>query len=120
MPLDWQVKNIMSKKVILFIVEGITDEISIGHIVTKLNNDDKVYFQVVNRDITSDEHSNVTNILNKIYEQIKFYDKPERFIEFIKNNEYALDKEYKKTWEFIKTDNNSLKRFTNFNLFFGD
>ena len=49
-----------SKKVVIFIVEGITDETSIGYIVTKLNRDNKVYFQIVNKDITSDEINNST------------------------------------------------------------
>lgn len=222
----------VSKKVVLFIVEGITDEISIGYIVTKLNTNDKIYFQVVNNDITANENSNSYNILNKIYEQVKrskieqhfkisdiikvihlvdtdgafvsedcirykdidkveyeinaintrdiglikirnlkkstilnklsntrfingipyeiyffssnlehvlhniqnakdsekqelaekfqdkFYKNPENFIDFINNNQFALKDEYTNTWKFIKKDNNSLKRYTNFNLFF--
>jgi len=227
------VKNIMpSKKVVLFIVEGITDEISIGHIVTKLKSSRKVYFQIVNSDITSDNTSNNTNIIKKLNEQVKlsmleqhfkksdiikivhlvdldgafanedciqyknikgveyteegiftrnkekikkrnlkkanilnklsntteinkipyeiyffstnlehvlhniqnakdsekqalaekfedmFYDRPEEFIAFIHSAPYALENEYNKTWQFIKADNHSLRRFTNFNLFF--
>lgn len=223
---------IQSKKVIIFIVEGITDEISIGHIITKLNKDNKVFFQIVNKDITSDYSSNSSNIITKINEQVKisigeqhfkkkdiikivhlvdtdgafvneknimykdikyveydlehiyinnvegikqrnlrkskildklsstkiingipyeiyffstnlehvlhniqnakdsekqklaenfqdaYYDKPEDFIEFINNDEYALKSDYTETWKFIKKDNNSLKRYTNFNLWF--
>lgn len=59
-----------SKSVILFLVEGITDEISIGNIITKLNKDKKIYFQIINKDITSDKESNSANILMKINEQI--------------------------------------------------
>ena len=40
-----------SKKEILFIVEGITDEVSIVSIITKLNKNEKIYFQIVNKDI---------------------------------------------------------------------
>ena len=48
---DQQVINLMiSKKVILFIVEGITDEISLGNIVTKINKNEKIYFQTVTSD----------------------------------------------------------------------
>ena len=50
----------------------------------------------------------------------KFYDKPENFIKFISDGQYALKDEYSKTWQFIKVDNHSLKRFTNFNLFFDE
>lgn len=222
----------ISKKVILFIVEGITDEISLGNIVTKINKNEKIYFQIVTSDIASNEANNSTNIFSKITEQIKicmqrqqfkkkdiikvvhlvdtdgafanddcikyknidkveyenefintknikairernlkkasilsklcatnyiynipyriyffstnlehvlhnvqnpkdsekekmamqfedkFYNEPEKFIDFINNDEYALKDEYYKTWGFIKIDNNSLKRYTNFNLFF--
>lgn len=221
-----------SKKVVIFIVEGITDETSIGYIVTKLNRDNKVYFQIVNKDITSDEINNSTNIITKINEQIKicigeqhfkkndiikiihlvdtdgafarddsiiykdtksveydlehiytanidkikernqrksqilkrlcctdkisgipyeiyffstnlehvlhdiqnakdsekqalankfqdeFYDNPEQFINFINDDKYALSGTYDESWNFIKEENNSLKRYTNFNLFF--
>lgn len=222
----------ISKKVILFIVEGVTDEISIGTVIKKLNKNKKIYFQIVNKDITSDSGSNSTNILKKINEQVnecimqqhfnrkdiikivhivdtdgtfiderfvrykdipeteydleyintkdpdkikqrnlkksgilnrlsatnvinkipyevyffstnlehvlhniqnakdedkkkladkfedEFYYNPEKFIEFINNQEYALSDTYSRTWDFIKRDNNSLKRYTNFNLFF--
>lgn len=221
-----------SKKVILFIVEGVTDETSIGQITRKLNKDKKVYFQVVTKDITSDYASTTSNILTKVnnivndsireqhfkrndiikiihivdidgafikddrikYKDVpeieyssnyifgknidnikdrnlkksgilnrlsstnvinkipyeiyffstnlehvlhniqnpkveekmklaekfedRFHDKPEDFITFINNKDYALNDTYEKTWEFIKEDNNSLKRYTNFNLFF--
>ena len=48
----------------------------------------------------------------------EFYYNPMEFINFISNEEFALNKDYQETWEFIKKDNNSLKRYTNFNLFF--
>lgn len=221
-----------SKKVVLFIVEGITDEISIGYIITKLNKDSKVFFQIVNKDITSDYSSDSSNIIKKINEQIKcsieekhfkkndiikvvhlvdtdgayaneeciqykdiknieyesekiytnnvdrikqrnirkaqildklsstkdiskipyevyffstnlehvlhniqnakddekqklaekfqdeYYDRPEGFIKFIKNDKFAILGNYSDTWKFIKKDNNSLKRYTNFGLWF--
>lgn len=221
------------KKVVLFIVEGITDETAIGHIVKRLNKDKKVFFQIVQTDITTQDSSNVSNIESRINEQIKlcmkqmhftikdiikiihlvdldgafvsddaivfkdtpkieydlehiytsniefirkrnqkkkqilnrlsstqrirgipysiyyfstnmehvfhnqqnvkddeeklnlaneiqdkFYDNPVNFIEFINDDKYALKDTYENTWEFIKKDNNSLKRYTNFNLYF--
>lgn len=231
--LEWQVKNVMpSKKVILFIVEGTTEETSLSSILKKINENKKVYFHLVNTDITSEFSSNTSNILKKINDEIrksiskkyfkksdiieivhivdldgayidsqnviyhndekikyfsdyiktknvqnvinrnnrksqilnklsatriingipykifffstnlehvlhniqnatreeknrlaqefedKFYDKPIEFIEFISNKTFALNKEYEATWEFIKKGNNSLKRYTNFNLYF--
>lgn len=223
-----------SKKVILFIVEGITDEVSIGSVITKLNKNEKIYFQIVNKDITSDLGNDSSNIIKKINDQVnecimqqhfkrkdimkivhivdtdgafiseefikykdilnteysleyiytkntnqikqrnlrkskildklsftkiinkipyevyffstnlehvlhniqnakdgdkmklaekfedRFYENPQNFIKFINDNEYALSDTYNETWNFIKQSNNSLKRYTNFNLFFYD
>ena len=222
----------VSKKVILFIVEGITEETSLSRILKKLNADKKVYFHIVNTDITSQKFNNVTNIIKKVNDEIKksvnkkyfkksdiiqiihivdidgayienekiiydedkkieycseciktnnikgimernfvksqnlnklcttndinsipykvfffstnlehvlhniqnasreeknilsqkfedaYYDNPDKFIEFINNSQFAINKQYKETWNFIKQKNNSLKRYTNFNLFF--
>jgi len=47
----------------------------------------------------------------------RFVIKPVNFIEFMNNTEFALTGEFKDTWEFIKKDTNSLKRYTNFNLY---
>jgi len=233
--LDWQVKNIMpSKKVILFIVEGPTDETSLSRILKKISEDKKIHFHLVNTDITSEFSSNTMNIIKKINDEIKksiskkyfkksdiiqiihivdldgtyidpnnvvyhdndkieycsdciktknvqgtinrnnckarilnklsstniingipyrifffstnlehvlhnvqnatreeknnlaqnfedrFYDKPKEFIKFINNKDFAINKEYEETWNFIKKENNSLKRYTNFNLYFID
>lgn len=221
-----------SKKVILFIVEGPTEETSLSRILKKIIDSKEVFFHIVNTDITSDRLSNTSNILKKVNDEIKkpilrnyfekkdilkivhivdldgayinpenvvyhdnekveytpekiktknvqsiidrnkskssmlnklsytkmigtipykvfffstnlehvlhniqnatreeknklaqdfedeFYDNPMEFINFITNEEFALNKDYQETWEFIKKDNNSLKRYTNFNLFF--
>ncbi len=56
-----------SSKIILFIVEGITDEISLGLILSKIIEKDKaVRFKVVGGDITSQNGVNTSNILTKI------------------------------------------------------
>lgn len=223
-----------SKKVIVFIVEGPTDETSLSRILKKLNKNEKIYFHIANADITSDSLSNTANIIKKINEEIKksiskkyfkksdivkivhitdldgtyikpeniiyednkrieycseciktnniqnirkrnitksgilnklsstkeisgipykifffstnlehvlhniqnatreekntlsqkfedrFYNNSEDFIKFISNDKYAINQEYEKTWDFIKEENNSLKRYTNFNLYFND
>jgi hypothetical protein len=50
----------------------------------------------------------------------KFNDKYENdfngFKKFIQSEEFAVEGEYDETWAFIKKDNNSLKRFSNFHL----
>ncbi|MCB2361788.1 hypothetical protein [Clostridium estertheticum] len=50
----------------------------------------------------------------------EFITNPISFIDFMNNPEFAINAEYKDTWEFIKKDTNSLKRFTNFNLYLND
>ncbi|MPW25661.1 hypothetical protein GC105_07645 [Alkalibaculum sp. M08DMB] len=47
-----------------------------------------------------------------------YYKKEETFIEFINNIQFAVPGDYKETWDFIKINNNSLKRYSNFHLFF--
>lgn len=47
----------------------------------------------------------------------KFVTDPFSFIDFMNSKEFALIGEHKDTWEFIKEDTNSLKRYTNFNLY---
>ena len=65
--LDWQVINVMpSKKVILFIVEGPTEETSLSRILKKIIDSKEVFFHIVNTDITSDRLSNTSNILKKV------------------------------------------------------
>lgn len=223
-----------AKKVILFIVEGITEEVSLSRILKKISEGKKVYFHLVKTDITSEYSNNTSNIVSKINEEIKksiskkyfkksdivqiihivdldgtyidsknvvyddnekieycsdciktknvektinrnnckarilnrlisvnvingipyrifffstnlehvlhnvqnatqeeknilaqkfedkFYDFPEKFIKFIKDEKFAINKKYEETWNFIKQGTNSLKRYTNFNLYFID
>lgn len=61
------------KKILLFIVEGSTDEISLGLILSKLFDDENVKFKVVRGDITAHKDSTPTNIINKVNEQIKAF-----------------------------------------------
>lgn len=61
------------KKILLFIVEGPTDEISLGLILSKLFDNENVKFKVVRGDITSHKDSTSTNIINKVSEQIKAF-----------------------------------------------
>ena len=47
-----------------------------------------------------------------------YADHPEEFIKFIKSREVAVRGGYSKTWEYILRGTNSLKRGSNFGLFF--
>ncbi|WFD10871.1 hypothetical protein [Tepidibacter hydrothermalis] len=221
-----------TKKVILFIVEGITDKTSLGGIIDKIVKDENVRFHITEGDITSDRFTTAKNAITKVNDHVKrflksnffkksdllqivhiidtdgayvgeefieiedieefrystesikansveavlrrnekksqvenrlatcpkiagipysmyyfscnlehvlhdeinmddsmkmqvaeefadsFYGKEEEFIEFIKNNEFVVAGDFRETWDFIKRDNNSLKRYCNFHLFF--
>ncbi|OPX90096.1 MAG: hypothetical protein A4E53_01311 [Pelotomaculum sp. PtaB.Bin104] len=45
-------------------------------------------------------------------------DSPQQFIAFLNTPEIAAQGNYEETWDFIRAECNSLKRYTNFNLFF--
>jgi hypothetical protein len=221
-----------TKKIILFIVEGVSERTALALILSKLIQNENIRFHIVNGDITSDKTSNVTNVLTKVNEQIKkfidnnfikksdilkvihltdmdgayvgrefieegeherflytensikaksidlvldrnykkssivnklhsctavsnipyimyyfscnlehvlhnecnvpddkkdelaekfsdeFYGKEIEFVEFISNEDFAVSGNFTETWDFIKKENNSLKRHCNFHLFF--
>ncbi|NEZ46911.1 hypothetical protein FDF74_06760 [Clostridium niameyense] len=60
-----------SKKIILFIVEGISDKNSLSLILSRLLRNDKIEFQVVNGDITSRKDTTIQNCIEKVNDQIK-------------------------------------------------
>jgi hypothetical protein len=222
-----------TKKVILFIVEGVTDKTSLGGIINKLVSSNLVRFYITGSDITSDRFSNSSNAVKKVNECVKgfltkelgikksdiiqivhlidmdgayiesnqikaknvnefvytesaiiaksigsviernsrkqqvinrlflcptisgipysmyyfscnlehvlhnelnltvdlkmdyaerfsdsYYNNETGFIDFIYNKQFAVKGDYKDTWEFIKLNGNSLKRYSNFHLFF--
>ncbi|MGL5049457.1 MAG: hypothetical protein ACRC6E_02330 [Fusobacteriaceae bacterium] len=62
------------------------------------------------------------NRKNKLAEEFndRYEDDFQAFIEFISDEIFAVKGEYSETWEFVKKDNNSLKRFSNFHLLLKD
>lgn len=44
----------------------------------------------------------------------------EGFVRFICNSEFAVKEGYKESWDFIKENNNSIKRYSNFNIVLED
>ena len=63
----------MSKKIILFLVEGPTDEDALAAIFSKLVNEHDIEFDVLHTDITADEEMTVRYIEDKIEEEIEKY-----------------------------------------------
>lgn len=55
-----------AKKIILFIVEGISDQTSLGYIMSQLIADDQVHFAVTGGDITTSPGTNSGNIAAKV------------------------------------------------------
>ncbi len=60
----------MPRKLILFLVEGITEEISFGMIFSELFHEMEIEFQIVHGDITSSDDVNARNIIKKISSEI--------------------------------------------------
>ncbi len=81
----------------------------------------RVYYFSCNLEHVLHNIQNVTTE-EKIELSEKFEDKYSEelmeFIKFINDEEFSMNKSYRDSWEFIKQGNNSLKRYTNFNLFF--
>jgi len=48
----------------------------------------------------------------------KYYGRELEFKSFIQDSIFSVKGDYNETWNFIKSDNNSLNRFSNFGLFF--
>lgn len=83
--------------------------------------DYKVYFFSCNLDHIIHNERNLDDNLKYDYSSqfaIQYKDDIKGFIEFFSNQSFSLHGEYSETWKFVKQDENSLKRFTNFNLLF--
>lgn len=52
--------------------------------------------------------------------QDKYIDDLDGFVDFICHSDFTVKKEYKESWDFIKENNNSIKRYTNFNILLED
>ena len=47
----------------------------------------------------------------------QYYKKPKEFIKIFQKNDLAVQGNYEETWDFIKLDCNSLKRYSNFGIY---
>lgn len=52
--------------------------------------------------------------------QDKYIEDLDGFIDLMCKSGFSVNKDYKESWEFIKKNNNSIKRFTNFNILLND
>ena len=93
--------KINTKKIILFIVEGINDEMSLSLILSKLVQDSRVQFHVINQDITADFNSNSQNIIRKIDSQIK---------QFLAQNNGLKKTDIKEIIHLVDTDGAFVKK----------
>ncbi len=89
-----------TKKIILFIVEGINDETSLSLILSKLVSDTSVQFHVINQDITADFNSNCQNIIRKIDNEVK---------KFIAQNNGLKKTDIKEIIHIVDTDGAFIK-----------
>lgn len=62
-----------SKKIILFLVEGISDEESLSAILSDIIRDDNVSFQITDGDLTSQKGASQQNIIRNINKKITEY-----------------------------------------------
>lgn len=68
------------KKVILFIVEGVTDEASLGSILSELIDNDQIRFQIYHGDILTDYHNSAKNIKSKVGDEINKFLETEHYL----------------------------------------
>lgn len=69
-----------TKKVILFIVEGITDKNSLSLILSRLISNKVISFHVVGGDITTNNYTTITNCINKVNDELHKFMKENKFI----------------------------------------
>lgn len=63
-----------SKRVILFLVEGVTDETAFGLVLSRLFEKEKVVrFKIIEGDITSRSGTNTQNCINRVVDQVKAF-----------------------------------------------
>ncbi len=61
------------KKVVLFLVEGITDKVALEHVLPNLLENDKVVFKIIDGDLTARYGITQKNILSEVGQIIKKY-----------------------------------------------
>ena len=83
----------------------------------------RAYYFCCNLDHVLYDEANLESILKVDYAydfQDKYLDNEIGFINFMLKSDFAVNGEYKDTWNFLKEELNSLGRYSNFHLFFSD
>ena len=83
----------------------------------------RAYYFCCNLDHVLYDEANLESILKVDYAydfQDKYFDNEIGFINFMLKSDFAVNGEYKDTWNFLKEELNSLGRYSNFHLFFSD
>ncbi len=116
------------KKVIVFIIEGPSDEAALGTIMKEHFSSNEVRFVVVHGDITQ-------NLEHVLYNELKDFSDEEKqqlsddfadqyegnvnaFLAFISDPLIAAPGTYQKSWDYIEKGKNSLQRHSNMHLIF--
>ncbi len=89
-----------SKKVVLFIFEGVTEKIALQNESRELSNTEKT-------DMAFDF-------------ALSYQGKENDFVTLLNDSNIKVDGSFGQTWSFIQKDNNSLHRHSNFHLAFED
>lgn len=80
----------------------------------------RVFFLSSNLEHVLHDEMNVEDVrkieLAKDFES-EYEDKVKDFIDFICNSSFSCKENYHESWDFIKRDNNSIKRYTNLDIF---
>ena len=64
---------LLTRKLIIFLVEGVTEEISFGMIFSEILKDKEIEFAIIHGDITTKKEVNYQNIKGKVKQQIKSF-----------------------------------------------
>lgn len=108
-----QVKNRNERK------SRILDKLSTTMAICKI--DYCMYYFSCNLEHVLHDEQNVDDNLKDTYSDkfIERYDgKEQDFIKFLKESEFAVQGDYRTTWQYLKIGLNSLNRYCNFHLFF--
>ena len=67
------------KKVVLFLVEGITDKIALGLILSRLVENEQVHFELTDGDLTGQDDVTASNIKTKVWQHVKNFLEKKRY-----------------------------------------
>lgn len=79
-----------------------------------------VYYFSSNMDHVLHDHANLSkeekDDLADAFDE-EYADKPKEFVKFMSENSFTVKGTYEETWDFIRHNNNSIKRYSNFSVY---